>query len=270
MITKGLGISAKGLISLIDRQDVIANNLANVNTVGFKKSNLVFQNVYNAALREKTPPNEFKFSDERYIGELAMGPKTQKILLDFEQGNMEHTGNPFDVAIQGDGFFKVQSIDGNVAYTRNGSFTVNNEKFLVTKENEYVLDVNNKPIQLDMKKLNLSSANDLIIMQDGTIQTNSIDNQNIYQQIGVFDFKIKSEMRSVGDSKFVPKDITTNPEVPAEKFVIEQGTLEGSNSNTVHEMINMINVSRNYETLSKFVKNDGDLLSRAINLGRIS
>lgn len=270
MLTKGLGIAAKGMMALIDQQDTTANNLANVNTVGFKKANLVFQNVFDAQIFENIPPNEFKYADEKYVGELAMGPKTQKVLLDFSQGNLERTGNPLDVAVEGDGFFKIQSVEGDIAYTRNGSFVMNNEKMLVTKEGEYVLDNQNKPIQLDMNRLNIENVNDLVINEDGQIIANSPENQVTLQKIGIFDFRIKTDLRSIGDSKFVPNNIEENPEIVAEIFSLQQGALEGANSNTVNEMINIINTTRSYETLSKFVKNDSELLSRAINLGRVS
>ena len=90
------------------------------------------------------------------------------------------------------------------------------------------------------------------------------------QQIGVYDFQNKEDLRALGASRFVPKNIGVNPEIKAEKFTIQQGTIETSNSNIIREMVNMINVSRNYETLSKFVKNESDSLSKAINLARVN
>ncbi len=269
MITKGLDIAAKGMMSLLDMNDTTANNLANVNTTGFKKSNLVFRSVYDAAVYERTPANDIKFGEERNVGTMSMGSKTEKILLEFTQGNLERTGVPLDLALQGDGFFKVQTIDGDIAYTRNGSFTINNDKMLVTKEGDYVLDPKDKPIKLDMKKLRIENVHDLLVSEDGQIMTNAQDNQQMLQKINIVDFRIKSDLRAVGHSKFVPQDPASNPEVKAEKFSLQQGAIETSNANTVNEMINIINTTRNYETLSKFVKTDGELLSRAINLGRL-
>lgn len=269
MITKGLGIAAKGMLALIDQQDTTANNLANVNTTGFKKSNLVFQNVYNAALYEKEPQNSYKFADQKYVGTLAMGPNTQKIILDFAQGTLERTYNPLDLALEGDGMFKVQSLNGEISYTRNGSFVLNNKKQLCTKEGDLVLDILNKPILLDIKKMNIENVNDLVIGEDGQITTNN-DIPRYYQKIQICDFRDKADLKAIGCSKYQPKHPDRNPELKAEKFSIQQGALEASNSNTVNEMINIIKVTRNYETLSKFVKNDGDMLERAINLGRIT
>jgi len=271
MITKGLDIAAKGMMALLDMNDNVANNLANVNTAGYKKANLTFKSVYDSAVYEKTPPNsDFKYGEENKVGTLGMGPKTDKMILDFSQGYMSQTGNPLDVAINGDGFFKVQSVDGsNTAYTRNGAFTINNQNMLVTKDGDYVLDTKNKPIKIDLKALRIDTNRDLIIDERGQIQTNKPDSQQMLQQIGVYDFRVKSDMRSIGDSKFLPQNPSENPEVKAEKFSLQQGSMEYSNANTVNEMINIINVSRNYETLAKFVKTDGDLLEKAINLGRL-
>lgn len=269
MITKGLGIASKGMLALIDQLDTTANNLANVNTTGFKKSNLVFKNVYNAAVYERNNPNSYKFEDQKYVGTLAMGPKTQQILLDFSQGTLERTYNPLDLALEGDGMFKLQSLDGEISYTRNGSFVLNNKKQLVTKEGDLVLDVKNKPIILDVKKMNIDDVNDLVIGEDGQITTNN-DIPRYYQRIQICDFVDKTDLRSIGHSKFQPKHPETNKEMQAEKFSVQQGALEAANANTVNEMINIIKVSRNYETLSKVVQNNNTMLNRAINLGRIN
>jgi len=270
MITKGLDIAAKGMLSLIDVQDLTANNLANVNTTGFKKSNLTFKNVYDAALYEKTGADSFKYTEQKRVGEIAMGPQSQRLMLDFSQGTLERTNKPFDLGIEGDGFFKLQNSDGGISYTRNGSFVLNNKKQLVSKDGDLVLDVLDRPIVLDVKKMGIENINDLIVAENGQIQTNTADAQKLYQQIKICDFRDRENMVTIGSAKFVPTDKTQNPEIKAEKFSVQQGALEASNSNTVNEMINIINTTRNYETLSKFVKNDSTMLSRAINLGRIA
>lgn len=270
MITKGMYAAGKGMLALIEQSDVIANNLANVNTTGFKKTNLAFKSIFDAQITEKTDPNDIKFSETRDLGTYSMGPVTHRSLLDFSQGNIERTDNPLDLALQGDGFFKLKDLDGNITYTRNGSFVLNNEKMLTTKEGEYVLDSLDKPIKLDVSELNITNPHDLAINEDGQICINAIDNQTALQKIKIVDFRIKSDLIPLGNSKYKAMHLQENPEMPAEKFKLQQRALECANSNTVSEMINMINVSRSYETLSKFVKNDSDLVTRAINLGRIS
>lgn len=267
MILRSLESSSRGMQALIEMNDNTANNLANVNTVGFKKASLTFKNVYDANVvnREGTALN----SSVRKLGELSMGSEVQKLTYDFSQGAMNRTDNPFDLAIEGDGFFKVQDVNGNNSYTRNGSFTMNNNSYLVTKEGDYVLDVEDRRIRINTEGMSMHSRNDIIVNENGQIQINNEKNQIQLQSIKICDFTNKEDMFCVGNSKFTPRVPANSPEIPAEKFVVVQGTLEMSNSNVVNEMINTINTSRNYESLSKLVKSDGDCLSRAMQVGRI-
>ena len=90
------------------------------------------------------------------------------------------------------------------------------------------------------------------------------------QTIGIFDFSDKEDLFEIGDTKFVPRDIENNPELRAERFTVQQGMLELSNSNVIKEMINTINTTRNYESLTKVVSTNNDLLRTAVSVGRIS
>lgn len=265
MLLRGLASASNGMNALIEQNDSTANNIANVNTVGYKKANLLFQNIYNANIGEKT-----ETGDVKSLGELSVGSRVQKMTYDFSQGALNTTGNPFDVAIEGDGFFKIQSTSGDISYTRNGSFTMNNNSFLVTKDGDYVLDTNSKKIKINTEGMKMHSSNDIVINESGQIEINNESNKNTQQKVGVYDFKNKEDMVSVGSSKFKPIDATTNPEIKAEKYVVQQGTLEMSNANVVNEMISTINTSRNYEALSKLVKSSGDTLSAALRVGRVA
>ena len=270
MISRGIDIAAKGMMSLIDFQDSIANNIANVNTVGFKKEGLSFRNVYNALIEEPIERNNPKNNEGRLVGEISMGVATHKLVHEFTQGTLSRTDNPLDLGIEGDGFFKLQAADGSITYTRNGSFCINSANMLTDMQGNQVLDENNRPIRLNMTELNLKSDKDLTVNEDGTIVANRRENAQALQKIGIFDFANKDEMMSVGNSMYIPKDITTNPELKAQKFSVQQGTIELSNANIINEMINSIKVSRNYETLSSFMKEKSNHLSQAINLGRLN
>lgn len=267
MLLKGLVSASNGMQALIDMNDTTANNVANVNTVGYKKANLIFQNIYDSSVVEKT--SDSQSGDVRNLGELSVGSRVQKLTYDFSQGALNRTNSPFDMAIEGDGFFKVQSsTTGEISYTRNGSFTINNNSFLVTKDGDYVLDNESKRIQISTDGKKMHSNNDLVVTEKGQIQINHELNQTTLQTIGVYDFKNKEDMQCVGASKFKPTNPTTNKEVKAEKFIVQQGALEMSNANVVNEMIKTINTSRNYETLSKVVKSSNDSLERAMQVGR--
>lgn|SRR5574344_88525 len=269
MLTRGMDIAAKGMLSLIDFNDNIANNIANVNTTGFKKSTLVFKNVYDAELTKATDKDP-RYADYESIGKISMGSETQKLITEFSQGALYRTGNTLDIAIEGDGFFKVQSPDGHISYTRNGNFMLNSKDMLVNNEGDVVIDVKDKPVKIDTKKNAVEDFKNITIGEDGTIEIVNKNTRTQLQQIKIVDFQDKENMIAKGASKYEPRDNVQNPELKAEKFKLQQGAVETANVNLVSEMINIINVSRNYETLSKFVKDESNLLSRAINLGRVS
>lgn len=271
MITRSLESAAKGMLALMDMNDNIANNLANVNTVGYKRSALRFKDVMESAVYSQQG-SILRNDTSRYLGDLSVGSQSLQLTHDFSQGALEKTGNKYDVAIEGDGFFKVQDADGNVSYTRNGSFFVNRDEYLITKQGEYVLDINDRRIRMIPEDLDPELFRDrmeTIIGERGQIEINSYDQKIPLQTIGVFDFSDKEDLFEIGDARFIPRDIENNKELKAEKFSIQQGMLELSNSNVVREMINTINTTRNYESLTKVVSSNNDLLRTAVSLGRI-
>ena len=162
MLLRGFESATNGMIALMDNLDNTANNLANVNTSGYKKSMLTFKNVMDSSVYQKSGEliKGQSAGNNRYLGDLSMGSETMKITYDFTQGAVAKTGVPYDFALQGDGFFKIMDRYGNIAYTRNGSFCANSQKYLTTKEGEYVLDNLSRPIRLtndDIEDANLQS-----------------------------------------------------------------------------------------------------------------
>lgn len=265
MIIRGFESAANGMQALIDQNDSTASNVANVNTVGYKKQSLVFRDIYDTNVTQKNKDT----GDLQTIGELSIGSQVQKLTYDFTQGTLEKTNNVFDLAIQGDGFFKIQSSGGDVSYTRNGSFTLNNEGNLVTKDGDYVLDERSKRIKIKTNDVVLHSMNDIIINEDGQIAISNDQTQMVLQKVGIYDFANKEDMICIGGSKFKPTGVNNSPEVKPTKFSIEQGSLEMSNANVVNEMIKTISTSRNYEALSKLVKTNGETLTEAMRVGRL-
>lgn len=265
MIIRGFEAATQGMQALIDQNDSTANNVANVNTTGFKKQSLIFKDIYEANIVDTKNAD----GEVRELGQLSVGSQIQKLTHDFSQGTLNRTGNVFDLGIQGDGFFKVQSSSGEISYTRNGSFTMNNEGTLVTKDGENVLDEKGKIIKIKLNDVVMHSMDDLIIGKDGQISLNNELNPITMQKIGVYDFQNKEDMVCLGGSRFKPTDPILNKELKAEKFDIQQGALEMSNVNVVNEMIKTITTSRNYEALSKLVKTNGDTLSNAIGVAKI-
>lgn len=274
MILRGFESATNGMLALMDNLDNTANNLANVNTAGYKKSALTFKNVMDASVYQKNGElikGESQTSN-RYLGTLSMGSEAMRITYDFTQGALSKTGVPYDLAIQGDGFFKVQDRDGNIGYTRNGSFCKNSQGYLTTNEGDYVLDNLSRPIRLTNDELEETGAENYQIMvtEQGNIEAYSGRNRIQLSTIGIFNFEDKDDLRSIGYSKFAPKSANNREQAtPASKFTIQQGMLEMSNSSVINEMLNTINTTRNYESLSKVITTDGELLDTAISVGRI-
>ena len=273
MIVRSFESAANGMNALMDMNDNIANNLANVNTVGYKKGSLRFKDVMQSAVYSQQGSIIRNTNENNYLGSLSVGSASMQYTHDFSQGALTKTSNPYDVAIEGDGFFKVQDADGNISYTRNDSFVVDNGYWLKTKQGEYVLDVDNRRIRMlpyDMEdETAFRDRKDIVIAENGNIEINSYNQKVPLQTIGVWDFADKDDLFEIGDAKFVPRDEINNPELRSEKFSIQQGMLELSNSNVIREMINSINTTRNYESLTKVVTTNSDMLQTAVSVGRI-
>ena len=272
MLVRSFESAANGMLALMDQNDNTANNLANVNTVGYKRGALRFKDVMESAVYSQEG-SILRNDTSRYLGNISCGSQSLQYTHDFSQGALTKTSNPYDVAIEGDGFFKIQDDNGNVSYTRNGSFVVDRGYWLKTKQGEYVLDVNNRRIRMlpeDMEDETVfRDRKDIVIAENGNIEINSYNQKIPLQTIGVWDFSDKDDLFEVGDAKFIPRDTVNNPELRSEKFSVQQGMLELSNSNVIREMINTINTTRNYESLTKLVSTNSDMLTTAVSVGRI-
>ena len=274
MIVRSFEAAANGMNALMDMNDNTANNLANVNTIGYKKGSLRFKDIMQSAVYSQQEGSIIRNTNENnYLGSLSVGSASMQYTHDFSQGALTKTSNPYDVAIEGDGFFKIQDADGKISYTRNGSFVVDNGYWLKTKQGEFVLDVDNRRIRMlpyDMEdETAFRDRKDIVIAENGNIEINSYNQKIPLQTIGVWDFSDKDDLFEIGDAKFVPRDEINNPELRAEKFSVQQGMLELSNSNVIREMINTINTTRNYESLTRVVSTNSEMLQTAVSVGRI-
>ena len=284
MITRGIGTLAKGMQAMLDFEDVTAHNLANVTTQGFKKSYLTFQDVMSSNVQTKTPQG-----NNKNVGTLSIGAKSDRTYIDFTQGGLQQTGNNLDVAIEGQGFFKIRynDIDDNAQYNeknyyyqRTGDFKLTTDNYLVNSDGDYVMDTNNRKIRItrdlqatearEMNRLDISK--DLIISENGQIQLNNSSFRGLLQKIQICDFEDKTKISGIGKGRYLPiygqdAGLYTKPEGT---FSLQQGMLEMSNANTINEMLNSINVSRGYESMSKILKTQSDTVNQAIGLGNIS
>ncbi len=225
------------------RLNVSANNLANVDTPGFKKDRLTFREV----LMRKYPRGWRTF-------------KEVTVQTDFQQGPVEFTGNPLDVAIVGEGFFKVQTPQG-VAYTRAGNFRLDAQRRLVTPEGYPVL-ANGAPIIVDpglAKGGLITLPNErFLINADGTV---SVDGTEV-GRLDVVTFADLSVLKKRGENLFVPSEGAQ--EIPVENPDLRQGYLEQSNADPLEEMVNLIEIQREFEAIQKGIKSETENTSRMI------
>ncbi|MBX3505883.1 MAG: flagellar basal-body rod protein FlgF [Parvibaculum sp.] len=215
----------------------IANNIANVNTTAFKAETMMFEQYLKTDASEESPDRRISFVQD--VGQYR----------NMRDGALQTTGNPFDMAIAGEGFFRIET-EAGVRYTRNGNFNLNNEGQLVTSAGDLVLTDAGSPIAF---------ANDetgITIARDGTISTD----QGRRGRLAVVTFENPQDMKKTGDSLLE----TAQQEVPAENIRLVQGALEGSNVNPILEMTNMIDVSRSYASAQKLIDQADQMRRQAI------
>ena len=252
-MVRGLFTAWTGLETEQKRLDVISNNMANSATVGFKAENVTKQSFKDVITLKVRDASE-NFND-RVIGEMSLGTKIGEVYSDYSQGSLKETGNNFDLALSGKGFFAVSVKDKNgnssVMYTRDGSFTLNKDG--------YVVDCNGNRLQ--------SESGDLQVPTDATrivIDTlgNVYADDEYLDQISVADFEDYNYLQKYADNMYIP--IEGAKTIDAQGTVV-QGYLEQSNVNVVSEMVEMINITRSYEANQKVMQTIDRSLDQVVN-----
>lgn len=216
--------------------DIIANNIANINTTGFKGEKMMFK---QHLVQSK--------GGDSILGEKIAFVRDIASVRDTTEGPHQKTGNPLDLAIAGDGYFVVDTPGGN-RYTRNGSFQLNNDGNLVNQNGYPVLSDGGQPFFISPED------NSINISRDGTISTNSGD----LGRIGLVNFENKQELRQVAGGLFASN---ATPE-DAEKRTIVQGMLESSNVEGIIEMTRMIEVNRAYAGVKQMIQKEDERIKR--------
>ncbi len=259
---RGLYTAAAGMVTEMNRTDVISNNLANSNTTGYKKDRAIDREFEPMLLhrindKDSTAADVTTFkgfslgSQAPVVGTLGLGSYTAEIATDYAQGSMQTTGNPLDLAIAGDGFFAVQTPQG-VRYTRNGNFYRAANGNLVTSRGQNVLDTRGRAITLP------AGVADVQVGAKGEIYAEG----NQVAQLQFVQFNDRRAVLKQGDSLYY----TQNGARPqAATGDIQQGLLERSNSNTVSDMVELIANYRTYEAGSKAVTTQDTMLDKSVN-----
>jgi flagellar basal-body rod protein FlgG len=251
-------VARTGLDSQSARMRVIANNLANVNTTGFKKDRAEFETL---AYQTMTVPGAPSSAENRYAVGLALGSGVQMTgtARVNTQGAMSQTDNPLDLAIEGDGFFQVQRPDGTTGYTRAGNFSLSAEGQIVTSDGMRLQPEISVP----------EGATSVTIGADGTVSA-QLQGQSAPTELGRIElarFVNPSGLQALGGNVYAESAASGTPQVGAPgldgRGALRQGSLEGSNVNVVQELVDMIETQRAYEVNSKMISATDEMLRNA-------
>ncbi len=255
--------AATGMQAQQLNMDVISNNLANVNTTGFKKSRPDFQDLIYQNLQLAGMPSSTTTQVPAGI-QVGLGVRPAAIQRLHLQGDFIKTDNSLDLAISGQGFFQIQHPNGETLYTRSGAFKLNADGQVVNSDGWMLLP--EITIPEDAEEINVASDGTVSVRQGGQTTATQVGN------IELVTFANPTGLESVGRNNFRPTDASGDPiaGIPGENGVgeIEQGYLELSNVSVVDEMVAMIVAQRAYEANSKAVQTGDQLLSLANGLKR--
>ena len=258
---RAMRTAASGMMAQQTQVDTIANNIANVNTAGFKKNRVNFRSLLYTTLRE--PGSATSATQMNPTGlQIGGGAEVAGSVKLFQQGDIQPTGNTFDIAINGPGFFRIATGTGQFRYTRDGSLRVDGNGDLVTTEG----------FRLDPGISIPETAQDVIIGQDGSVQVRN-DGQAALQNVGQISltrFANDAGLKAVGSNLYEETESSGPPTelTPGDVGAgfLRQGFLERSNVAVVDELIALIEAQRNYEVNSRTIRVSDEMLQQVSQL----
>jgi len=272
---RGIYTSSSGMLAQQSRLDVIANNLANVDKTGFKKDVTLLKSFPDMLIRRInddglgiTPAGSY--DSMPYVGKLGTGVEVNEVYTLFKQGPLQRTENNFDVAIEGRGFFTVLTERGD-RYTRDGSFTINQDGILVNHNGNPVLGEKGI-IRIQQHNFLINEFGEIIVNNaipgDSRymvgMENNDWEEPVVIDKLKIVDFENIREIKKEGDSLYKETEFS-GPPIPPGEIRVVQGFLEKSNVNIVREMVDMIEVQRSYEANQKSILTHDQALGRLIN-----
>ena len=258
---KAMRTAATGMTAQQLNVDNIANNLANVNTTGFKRSKVEFQDVLYENLRKAGTATAIGTAVPTSL-DVGYGTKAVATVREFSTGDFTQTNNPLDLSIAGNGFFQIQMPDGTLSYTRDGALKLSAEGQVVTSDGFYLTP--EITIPEDATSVSVSIDGEMSVMVAGT------DEPQVVGQLELAKFINPAGLSAGGHNLFVQTGASGDPILGTpglEGFgTIDQGYLEMSNVEVVDEMVNMIVAQRAYEMNSKVIKTSEDMAQIVNNL----
>ncbi len=265
MSTKGIYTAVSGAMAQSLKMDTIANNMANVNTTGFKKDQQVFKEYLTAYEKDPsaiTVPRVTASIESFY--DLGAGDRgyvdATGTYTDFSQGALKPTGNQMDVALEGQGFLEISTPQGS-RMTRNGALKIDGQGRIVTTEGFPVLSEGNAPPENRMIAITNQNGSQVNITEDGSIFQGN-------EQIGklaVVTLDNTAAFHKVGHSQYTIKPNMNVQIIPATNFKLHQGFLEASNVNIIKEMTDMIQTTRAFENTQKAIKTYDEMANKLVN-----
>jgi len=252
-LEKGSYVAASGSMAQERAMDIISNNLANVNTPGFKGDRLLFESYLK---RSANSESSIPTSEQIKRGSITPSTEDSEYLVtnnsytNFEQGSLKMTEQQTDLALTGEGFLSVWT-PGGERFTRGGTFKIADSGELVNHEGFPLLGTDNKPVYVGDQSF--------FVKTDGEVT--DIDNNNI-GRLKVVDFEDKSQLKKSGNNVFEASNMATMTSPKAE---IQQGYLEMSNVNPVSEMTRMITTLRTYQSMQKTIQSEDEMTTRLIS-----
>jgi flagellar basal-body rod protein FlgG len=267
MTVQSLYTAATGMEAMESKLDVIANNMANINTTGFKKDRANFEDVF---YRQYRMPGALDADSSRTATgvEVGLGTRVSSTQADFKQGSFQTTNNPLDFAIEGDGFFQVQNPNGGFYYTRSGNFNLNSE-------GQLVLGSASKGYLLEPAITVPPEATSVVVTSDGQIQYTTQTSTNLQSlgQLQMAKFVNPDGLLKLGENLYQKTDASGDEQTgtPGQEGFgnIRQGFLEASNVEPVTELIDLITTQRSFELNSQVVQAGDQVMQLVANLRRV-
>lgn len=249
---RGLYTSVSSMITLEQKQSVTTNNIANINTYGYKSEKLLSKS-FDEMLLQNNDNYKDGVSGKTELGGLSFGVSIDETVTDFSQGILKETNKNADIGIQGSGFFSVRSPEGNISYTRDGSFRIDNQGNLTTNTGYYVLGRNlntgnTEPINIGQGNLAVSPNNII-----------SVDGVNKYS-FNIVDFDDYSNLKKQGDNIYSGENGRL-----VDNVFVKQGFIETSNIDITTELSNMMTFVREYEANQKVIQTIDSTLQKIAN-----
>ena len=257
-MVKGLYTAYTGMVIEQKRLDVLSNNLANADTNGFKKEGTTATSFADQlAIKIK---DTSVYGQPQGLGDITFGAKLGETYTDWSQGNFTVSDSPYDFAIEGNGFFAISYTDKagetSVKYTRDGAFTVNTDGYLVTKDGDFVLNANGAAASDSNARIRINPNVDFDVDEFGNITQNN----QVVGRLGVIDVEDYNYLQEFGENMY---DLAEGGTLAASTAKISQGTIEKSNVNIISEMVDMITITRAYESNQKIIQSIDDSLGIA-------